>query len=166
MKKFRPTSPLSIKEGYDRFLFSFRVLSFFFLFSSLFILASCQPAANKEKAAIKAVMKQQEQAWNNGELEGFMQGYWKSDSLLFIGSKGLTYGWETTLANYQKGYPTKEEMGTLKFTIKKIIMITPFEAWMVGQWKLTREKDTPQGHFTLLWKKIEGNWKIVADHTS
>lgn len=110
-------------------------------------------------------MKAQELAWNKGDIAGFMEYYWKSDSLKFIGSKGITYGWQKTYDNYIKGYPTKEAMGILKFTIKEITQLSKTSIYVIGQWNLEKEKPSG-GYFTLLWKKINGQWVIVADHTS
>lgn len=110
-------------------------------------------------------MKTQELAWNEADIAGFMKYYWKSDSLKFIGSKGITYGWQKTYDNYVKGYPTKEAMGILTFTIKEATQLSDSSIYVIGQWQL--KKDTPAGgYFTLLWKKINKEWVIVADHTS
>lgn len=163
MKSLKSYHIFSSSRNFEDFLNSSVLVLFLF---SILLFPSCQPSANKEKDAIKAVMMKQQEAWNNGNIDGFMQGYWKSDSLMFIGSKGLTYGWETTLNNYKKSYPSQAKMGRLQFTIKKIQMITPFEAHMVGKWELFRENDHPEGYFTLLWKKFDGEWKVIADHTS
>ena len=138
-----------------------------FLFIMVTSLIGCNTYDEKSEVnAIKEVMYQQQLAWNKGDLEGFMQGYWKNDSLVFIGSKGLTYGWQTTLENYQKGYPTPEKMGELTFTLKHVKVLSPFEAFVIGKWELTRPGDHPKGHYTILWKKFNGEWKIVADHSS
>jgi ketosteroid isomerase-like protein len=110
-------------------------------------------------------MKAQELAWNKGDINGFMEYYWKSDSLKFIGSKGITYGWQKTYDNYINGYPTKEAMGILTFTIKEITQLSKTSIYVIGQWQLSKEKPSG-GYFTLLWKKINGQWVIVADHTS
>jgi hypothetical protein len=110
-------------------------------------------------------MKAQESSWNEGKIESFMNYYWKSDSLKFIGKKGITYGWQQTLYNYQKSYPDKSAMGTLKFVIKEATQLSPESIYIIGSWDLQREKPVG-GYFTLLWKKIDGKWVIVADHTS
>lgn len=110
-------------------------------------------------------MNAQQESWNNGNIKGFMEYYWKSDSLKFIGSKGITYGWQKTLDNYLKGYPSKEAMGVLKFTIKESSQLSPSSIYVIGQWELQKEKPAG-GYFTLLWKKIDGKWVIVSDHTS
>lgn len=137
--------------------FIFTIVAFFG-----FLLVSAQ--SNEE--AIRGIMANQEQAWNNGDLEGFMQGYWENDSLVFIGSKGLTYGWQNTLDNYKKSYPDKAAMGTLVFTLNKIEATDSKSAYVIGKWSLIREKDNPNGHFTLYWRKIKCTWVIVADHSS
>jgi ketosteroid isomerase-like protein len=118
-------------------------------------------------SAIKQVMAAQEAAWNRGDLPAFMEGYWASDSLVFIGSRGLTYGWERTLSNYQKGYPDRATMGTLKFSILQVTPLSRRSAFVIGGWHLSRpDKGDLSGHYTLLWKKIKGQWRIVADHSS
>jgi ketosteroid isomerase-like protein len=124
--------------------------------------------SQKETKQIKEVennMKAQELAWNNADITGFMKYYWKSDSLKFIGSKGITYGWQKTYDNYVKSYPTKEAMGILTFTIKEITQLSKTSIYVIGQWQLSKEEPSG-GYFTLLWKKINGQWVIVADHTS
>jgi len=111
-------------------------------------------------------MADQQGAWNEGDLDRFMVGYWKSDSLVFVGSKGVTMGWTTTLMNYKNSYPDKEHMGTLTMSILSLKMISDTSAFVIGKWKLKRQKDAPEGHFTLLWQLKEGQWVIVADHSS
>ncbi|MFP4844945.1 YybH family protein [Winogradskyella sp. PE311] len=118
---------------------------------------------SEAEAAIRLVMEAQEIAWNNHDLEGFMQGYWKSDSLKFYGSNGLTLGWENTLANYKKGYPTKAESGTLNFVINDISNIEGDNYWVMGEYHLKREVGDADGVFIIIFKKINGAWKIVAD---
>ena len=115
------------------------------------------------KTEIQKVMQNQEMAWNTHNLEGFMQGYWKSDSLKFYGSNGLTLGWKNTLANYKKGYPTKAESGTLKFVINDISKIEGNNYWVMGEYHLKRAIGNANGVFIIIFKKINGEWKIVAD---
>ncbi len=110
-------------------------------------------------------MKTQEESWNKGDVRGFMEYYWNNDSLKFIGSKGITYGWQKTLDNYIKGYPNKEAMGILTFTILEATLLSETSIYVIGKWELKKEKPSG-GHFTLLWKKINSKWVIVADHTS
>ena len=124
----------------------------------------CQKKLDQVNVVIEN-MKVQELAWNNADISGFMKYYWKSDSLKFIGSKGITYGWQKTLDNYLKSYPTKEAMGTLTFQIVECTKLSNSCIYVIGKWDLKKEKSVG-GHFTLLWKKINDNWFIVADHTS
>ncbi len=119
-----------------------------------------------ERDEIQKVLMMQEEAWNSGDLDSFMAGYWKSDELSFTGSSGLTKSWQQTLDNYKKGYPDKATMGKLDFTILELTSLSPNVYTMIGQYELTRSQDKPSGYFTLIWKKIDGNWLIVSDHTS
>ncbi|MCO4293481.1 nuclear transport factor 2 family protein [Solitalea sp. MAHUQ-68] len=121
---------------------------------------------SKDVAVIKNLLNTQAKAWSAGNLEEFMDGYWKSDSLMFIGKNGPKYGWQTTLDNYKKSYPDKSAMGQLNFNIIKVEVLSPTSAFVIGRWELEREKDKPSGYYTLLLKKIKGKWKIVADHSS
>lgn len=118
-----------------------------------------------QESEIRKVLFDQQNDWNNGDIEAFMQGYWKSDSLMFIGSKGPVYGWQTTLDNYKKSYPTKEKMGTLEFSDLQVKMLGKKYAAVFGRWKLFRKEDSPNGIFTLIFQKFSGGWKIIQDHT-
>lgn len=123
-------------------------------------------AGNKDEKDIKAVLAAQVAAWNNGDIEGFMSGYWQNDSLVFIGSKGPTYGYNATLNNYKKSYPGREKMGTLKFTLLHIRRLSPEYYHVTGKWELQRKDDNPNGYFTLLFRNINGKWRIISDHSS
>lgn len=136
----------------------FLILSFFL------IIVTCRAQDNRRQ--ILNLLEEQRQAWNQGNLEAYMQGYWQSDSLLFVGKSGPRYGWKNTLDNYKRGYPDKETMGTLTFDIKEVRMIGPDYAFVLGAWHLKRQKDEPAGFFTLLLRKIKGHWKVIADHSS
>ena len=116
-----------------------------------------------QKNQILSIMHAQEVAWNKHDLEGYMDGYWKNDSLKFYGSRGLTYGWDNTLANYKKGYPTKAESGTLKFVVKDISTIENNTYWVMGEYHLIRDIGNATGVFMIIFRKINGQWKIVAD---
>jgi len=137
---------------------------FTLLFCCIAFYASAQTA--NDKKAILNVLETQRQAWNKGDVETFMEGYVKSDSLLFVGKSGPTYGWQQTLDNYKKTYKGKEGMGILTFGIKKVDFLNADVAFVLGSWHLKREKDEPQGYYTLLFKKIKGVWKIIVDHSS
>jgi hypothetical protein len=121
-----------------------------------------------EKLAITQVLYKQQVAWNNGSIESFMMPYWHSDSLKFIGKKGITYGWQNTLDNYKKSYPDTTAMGQLAFEIKSIDVFSKSSAFVIGKWFLKREKSKGDlgGYFSLIFKKIKNKWVIVVDHTS
>jgi len=130
------------------------------------LLAGSLVAHAQDKEAIVKVIEKQQKAWNNGSLEKFMEGYWKSDSLIFVGSVAPTYGWQAALDHYNGRYPDKSFMGTLTFTVIKVELIDKTNAFVLGHWSLKRIKDTPDGYFTLWLRKIKGDWVIVMDHTS
>lgn len=132
------------------------------------ILAALQlnAQANNDEEQIIATMKAQEKWWNEGDLEKFMIGYWQHDSLAFIGSKGITYGWNACLERYKKSYPDKKTMGTLSFEILKVEILNEHHAYVIGKWKLERDEKPVSGYYTLLWKKINSTWVIVTDHSS
>lgn len=138
----------------------------FFCLSLFFISCAAQSSIENDKIAILKVMKDQEIAWSQNDLEGFMQGYWKSDSLKFYGSGGLTKGWQQTLDNYKKGYPTKDHSGTLTFEIDDISPIENNSYWVMGRYYLKRKVGDAHGNFLIIFKKIDGAWKIVADMSS
>ena len=134
----------------------------------LICLLSLQVKAQKidDKQAILNLLENQRPDWNKGDVEAYMQGYWKSDSLLFVGKSGPTYGWQKTLDNYKKGYPDKAAMGFLTFGIKKVELLTKDRAFVLGSWNVKQEKNELKGYFTLLLRKINGAWKVVVDHSS
>ncbi|MEZ7940321.1 MAG: nuclear transport factor 2 family protein [Flavobacteriales bacterium] len=115
---------------------------------------------------IKTNLEAQELAWNTGDLSTFMEHYWKSDSMAFMGKTGVTYGWQQTLDAYKAGYPTQKEMGILEFEIKKLDVLSSDAAYMLGSWNIERDTLDVGGHFSLILKKIAGHWVIVTDHTS
>lgn len=118
-----------------------------------------------DASEIAKVMAMQEQAWNEGNMDKFMEGYWNSDSLTFIGRNGITYGWSTTLSNYKKSYPDKETMGKLTFTLLNQEKLGPGTYLVLGKWHLQREVEAG-GYFSLVWKKLKGKWVIISDHTN
>jgi uncharacterized protein (TIGR02246 family) len=123
-------------------------------------------AQDRDEAAIRALLHTQTEAWNKGDLEAFMQTYWNSDSLQFIGRNGITRGWQQTLANYKRTYPNKAAMGTLTFDIIHIKRLSNDYYHITGKWMLQRAADAPSGYYTLLLHRIAGAWKIVSDHSS
>lgn len=138
-----------------------KLLSFFLL-----LLPLVSSAQDKDVEIVKTILLNQQADWNRGDIDAFMLAYWKSENLQFVGSSGVIYGWDATMARYKRNYPDLDAMGKLSFEIlqthklsKKVILLT-------GKFTLERKNDRPSGYFTLSWRKIKGQWLIVADHTS
>lgn len=123
-------------------------------------------AQSEEQKAVAQLLEAQRIAWNKGDLVEYMNGYWQSDSLVFVGKNGPQYGWQKTLDNYKRSYPDKSTMGELFFNLLKIEIIDSNNALVLGHWRLKRINDEPKGYFTLRLQKIQGNWKVVYDHSS
>jgi ketosteroid isomerase-like protein len=121
---------------------------------------------SKEEKLIRQLLQEQTKSWNKGDIEGFMQTYWKSDSLMFIGKSGVKWGWKTTLENYKKGYPDTTAMGQLSFNILQVKKLSSEYYYVVGKWMLKRSIGDLSGHYDLLLRKIKSKWVIVADHSS
>ncbi|MEP5612968.1 MAG: nuclear transport factor 2 family protein [Cyclobacteriaceae bacterium] len=136
-----------------------KLLSFIFLFT-FFTKTFAQ-----EEMEIRSVLDAQVECWNAGDLECYMDGYWRSDKLLFVGSTGPTYGWTTTLENYKKRYPNIDAMGKLTFDISSVEPLSDEFWFVVGKFSIERKNGNPSGYFTLIFRKIDGEWVIVSDHT-
>lgn len=132
----------------------------------LLTVLSLHAQSKKDEAAIRQVMATQAEAWNRGDLDAFMFGYWRSDKLAFVSGDTVTRGWQQTLDNYKKSYDTKAKMGTLTFSDLEITLLSKDSASVLGSWSLKRETDNPKGKFTLLWRKFREGWRIVHDHSS
>lgn len=137
------------------------ILSFFLLFTAVSCLAQ-----TKAEQAIQKVMADQAGEWNRGSIDGFMKGYWNNDSLVFVGQSGLTYGYAQTLSNYKKHYDTPEKMGKLFFTLLSIKQLSTDYCFVLGKWLVKRQAGDIGGTYSLLFRKIDGHWLIVVDHTS
>lgn len=133
------------------------IVTFFYLFTV---------AQTKNEQQILTTLRQQEAAWNEGNLEKFMIGYWQNDSLMFIGKSGPTYGFNKTLANYKKGYPDTAHMGKFTSTIISIKKLSRKYYFVTGSWYLKRSVGDAKGFYTLLFKKFKKNWVIIVDHSS
>ncbi len=136
-----------------------------------FVPAPCPPAVvvsvETPEEAIRRVLDDQVKAWNRGDLEGFMVGYWKSPELTFSSGGDQTKGWQATFDRYRKRYQTGGgEMGTLSFSGLAIDVLGPDSAFVRGRWQLVRSKDRPGGIFTLIVRRFPEGWRIVHDHTS
>ena len=138
------------------------------LLLTILLLSSLQllHAQGKNEQKIRELLTMQTESWNRGDIEGFMETYWKNDSLLFIGKNGVRRGWQETLNNYKRGYPDTAAMGKLSFDIIKVEKLSSRYYFVVGKWMLTRSIGNLSGHYNLLMKKIRGKWVIVADHSS
>jgi len=150
-----------------------KTLVFFFLLFSALVgmartgLGQTSPSHTDPETAIRKVMADQSEAWNRGNVDDFMKGYWNNDSLVFVGQSGLTYGYQQTLANYKKHYDTPEKMGKLFFTLLSVKQLSPDYCFVLGKWLLKRPAAGDIGGlYSLLFRKIDGQWRIVVDHTS
>ena len=123
-------------------------------------------AQSADKKEILSILEKQTAAWNQGNIEKFMEGYWRNDSLMFIGQSGVTYGFHNTLNNYKKNYNDTAKMGKLFFTILETKELSPEYYFVLGKWFLKRSIGNIGGHYTLLFRKINGKWVIVSDHSS
>ena len=128
--------------------------------------ASFGQSYSSSEAAIRKVMDEQAAAWNNGDIEGYMDGYWQSEKLTFVSGDTITRGWQATLARYEKSYDSREKMGTLTFSDLEITMLSKDAAIVLGSWHLKRANDDPKGKFTLVFRKFKQGWRITLDHTS
>lgn len=130
--------------------------------------AQVQYNAAVAREQVKQVLHEQSECWSKGDLECYMAGYWKSDSLMFIGKSGLTYGWQPTLDNYKRGYPDTAAMGKLNFNILEMKPLSEETMLVVGKWHLAREIEAGdlEGHFSVIFQNFADGWKIIADHSS
>ncbi len=137
---------------------------------TLLLLLLCLPilafSQTKDIETVKSILIQQSKDWNKGDIDAFMEYYWKSDELQFIGSAGVIKGWQATLERYQRTYPDLDAMGQLTFDILEVHQLSKKVIMLTGKYTLVRKNDKPTGYFILVWKKMKGQWLIVADHTS
>jgi ketosteroid isomerase-like protein len=148
----------------------------FVAFLALSILSSCSEATSaspqmsrkdvKTETAVRAVLDAQRDAWNRGDIEGYMDGYDRSPNTVFVSGNNVTRGWQTVLDRYKKGYDSREKMGVLTFSDLEITFLSKDAALVLGRWRLKRASDEPHGTFTLLLRKTKSGWKVVHDHTS
>ena len=127
--------------------------------------SGCSSVKSAEDEILDRLQLQTE-CWNSGDLDCFMVGYWQSDSLMFISGDRVIYGFNNTLERYKNSYPDLTAMGQLRFEIKHLNKVSNDAYFVVGKYFLTREIGNAEGHFSLLWRLIDGEWTIVADHSS
>ena len=130
------------------------------------LLSATAGAQSNDETAIRQLLDKQTAAWNQGDIDRFMDGYWENDSLMFIGKSGVTYGWTNTLNNYKRGYPDTAAMGKLRFELLSVKRLSDEYYFVVGKWFLQRSIGNIGGHYNLLFRKINGKWAIIADHSS
>ncbi|WP_332733281.1 YybH family protein [Flavihumibacter sp.] len=130
------------------------------------LLTSSIFAQTTDEATIRDLLQKQQEDWNRGNIEAFMQGYWQSDSLMFIGSSGVTYGFKNTWERYKKNYDSRDKMGELKFDLLHVNRLANDVYMVVGKWHLKRTVGDVGGIYTLILRKISGKWVITSDHTS
>jgi len=144
---------------------------------SFLVLSSCNTKNNTENIdtmtqnpteihAIKKMLKEQQECWNNGDIDGFMLGYWNSNKLKFSWVNGIEYGWNNLLEKYKISYPNKESMGEFSFEILDVKLTSDTTAILDGKWELIRKNDNPKGSFSYILNKIENNWLIISDYTT
>lgn len=145
-----------------------KYLFFAFILFTNFCCAQSKPArpAGGDEIQIRQLLADQTETWNRGDIDSFMKTYWNSDSLMFIGKSGITYGWTNTLNNYKKNYPDTTSMGRLSFDIISVKRLSLQYFHVIGKWHLQRSIGDLSGHYTLLLKKINRRWVIIADHSS
>jgi uncharacterized protein (TIGR02246 family) len=119
-----------------------------------------------DETEVRNLLAKQSAAWNRGDIDAFMVGYWENDSLMFIGKSGITYGYKNTLANYKKNYPDTTVMGKLTFTLIQVKQLSPEYFHVTGKYYLTRTIGDASGHFTLMFRKRNGKWVVISDHSS
>jgi uncharacterized protein (TIGR02246 family) len=124
------------------------------------------PNNDRERAAIRAVIEAQRDAWNRGDIEGYMDGYERSKDTVFVSGDTVNRGWQTVLERYKKSYDTREKMGLLTFSDLQIDLLSNDSAVVLGSWSLKRANDQPHGKFTLIFKRTKKGWRIIHDHTS
>ena len=125
-----------------------------------------QKSDARTDAAIRAVLDAQRDAWNRGDLEGYMDGYDRSPQTEFVAGDTITRGWQTVLDRYRKNYNSREKMGALTFSDLEITMLSKDAAMVLGRWHLKRANDEPHGTFSLVFRKTKAGWRIVHDHSS
>jgi len=136
-----------------------------FILSVLFIILATAVTASDE-TEIRTLLGNQQAAWNRADIPGFMQGYWQDPALRFASGGDITYGYAETLARYQQRYGDAAQMGKLEFELIEVQTLSKRNAMVFGRWRLHREKDEPNGLFTLTLEKFSDGWKITRDHTS
>ena len=138
----------------------------FFLSAMILVFAAGVFAQSKAEIEIRKVLDEQTAAWNRGDIDGFMAGYWKSEKMVFISGNNVARGWQAALDRYKKNYDSKAKMGVLSFSDLEMTVLSKDAAVVVGRFTLVREKDKPSGMFSLTFRRFKEGWRIIIDHTS
>jgi uncharacterized protein (TIGR02246 family) len=141
-------------------------LAIIFCISTAAIISAAPRQTQNATAQIRSVLRAQQEAWNRGDIDGFMNGYARSASTVFVSEDTIRRGWETVRERYRKKYSDRAKMGTLAFSDLEITLLSPDAAVVLGRWSLKRANDQPHGRFTLIFKRLPEGWRIVHDHTS
>lgn len=142
------------------------VLAIVFAFSAARVCADENKNRESDRLAIQGVLVAQQEAWNRGDVDAFLVGYWHSPELTFSGSSGVSRGWDGVLARYKKNYPDRAAMGHLDFSDLEFRFLGADHALVLGRWHLKREKGEIGGVFSLVWQRFPEGWRIIHDHTS
>lgn len=148
------------------YLMFFAFFGTFLLTFAASVIAQSKSGDARIKTEIQKVLTDQTAAWNAGDIEGFMKGYWNSPELIFVSGDDVTRGWQPTVNRYKKNYDSKAKMGVLTFSDLQIDVLSKNSAVALGSWSLARDKDNPHGKFTLIFRKFKDGWRIIHDHTS
>jgi uncharacterized protein (TIGR02246 family) len=143
-----------------------RALTIFFWILMAAIVCAAPTQNQNATARIRSVLREQQEAWNRGDIDGFMNGYARSASTVFVSDDTIRRGWETVRARYREKYSDRAKMGALTFSDLEITLLSPDAAVVLGRWNLKRANDQPHGRFTLIFKRMPEGWRIVHDHTS
>jgi len=143
-----------------------RALTIIFCTSVAAIVSAVPTQSQNATAQIRSVLRAQQDAWNRGDIDGFMNGYARSASTVFVSEDTIRHGWETVRERYRKKYSDRAKMGTLAFSDLEIMLLSPDAGVVLGRWSLKRANDQPHGRFTLIFKRLPEGWRIVHDHTS
>jgi len=130
------------------------------------VVFAAQEQSPNSAAEIQSVFTAQQDAWNRGDIDAFMNGYAQSASTVFVSGDEVTRGWDTVRERYRKKYSDRTKMGTLTFSEIEVIPLSADSAVVLGRWKLQRANDQPHGRFTLVFKRLPEGWRIILDHTS
>ena len=158
------STPVGMTAKAMKCLIQFGLLSLVAIFASRSSFA--EPQKSEIASEIRAVLSAQQEAWNRGDIEEFMNGYWRSEETVFVSGDDVTRGWQKVLDRYKTNYSDRAKMGTLTFSDLEITPLSDESAVVLGRWKLERKKDQPHGRFTLIFRRFPDGWKIVHDHTS